>query len=77
MQGVVEADLGDRGAGIDDKSVRRNEAPRLCPKPGSSGPIAKRWWNWSGSPIGSTVGRWMMSIWLMGSCVDWRAGYLE
>jgi hypothetical protein len=29
--------------GIDDSSVRRSELPSVWPKPGSSGPIAKRW----------------------------------
>ena len=48
--------------GIDDSSVRRRELPSVWPKPGSSGPTAKRWRLSSSSPIASTVGRWMMSM---------------
>src|ERR1019366_5124625 len=32
--------------------------------------MAKRWRSWSASPRGSTVGRWMMSMSVLGSCVD-------
>ena len=43
--------------GIDDSSVRRSELPMVWPKPGSSGPTAKRWRLLSSSPMASTVGR--------------------
>ena len=47
---------------VDDSSVRRNELPMVWPKPGSSGPTAKRWRFPSASLVASTVGRWMTSI---------------
>ena len=43
--------------GIDDSSVRRSELPMVWPKPGSSGPTAKRCRLLSSSPMASTVGR--------------------
>jgi hypothetical protein len=49
--------------GIDDSRVRRRATPRVWPKPGSRGPMAKRWRLPSCSPTGSTVGRWMISMW--------------
>ena len=48
--------------GIDDSSVRRSEFPMVWPNPGSSGVMAKRWRLPSGSPMASTVGRWMISM---------------
>src|SRR5215510_378924 len=47
--------------GIDERSVRRRLLPRVCPKPGSSGPIVNCWRLPSGSPA-STWGRWMISM---------------
>ncbi len=43
--------------GIDDSRVRRSELPMVWPKPGSSGPTAKRCRLLSSSPSASTVGR--------------------
>ena len=48
--------------GIDDSRVRRSELPSVWPKPGSSGPIAKRCWLLLSSPRASTVGRCMTSM---------------
>src|ERR1700722_12116054 len=48
--------------GMDESSVRRKELPSVVPKPGSSGPTAKRWRLFSSSSTTSTVGRWMISM---------------
>src|ERR1700722_260824 len=47
---------------MDDNRGRRRELPRVWPKPGSRGPTANRCRLSSGSPMASTVGRWMMSM---------------
>ena len=49
--------------GIDDSSVRRSELPSVWPKPGSSGPTAKRCRLPASSPMASMVGRCMTSMW--------------
>src|SRR5919202_1059912 len=61
--------------GIEDRRVRRRLLPSVWPKPGSRGEMAKRCRLPSGSPSGSTVGRWIMSMvwrsqWLLGVQLD-------
>ena len=48
--------------GMDESSVRRSELPSVVPKPGSSGPMAKRCRLFCSSSTVSTVGRWMISM---------------
>ena len=48
--------------GMDESRVRRSELPSVVPKPGSSGPMAKRCRLFCSSSTTSTVGRWMISM---------------
>src|SRR4051794_27392858 len=61
--------------GMLDSSVRRSELPMVWPKPGSSGPMAKRWRGAWSSPRASTGGGWVTSIsWCL--CVRGGRGLL-